>query len=253
MNTLSLIIVLVLLLVAGTLYLLSSINPKARKRLPSPLPVEKDKLEAKKENNLEKVFKGENSKDIEEIEEVEEVAEEVCPPICFPPEEKLESVPELPRGYNDNFITIMSRDPKWIYAYWEISNEMRNYLEQTYGSRLNNSKPVLRLYDITDIYDFNGSNAHNYTDTIINDYSNNWYLNIGAPDRTYCIDLGRILNDGTFILVARSNSTSTPSNKVSDKRDPEWMLVSENERKLFARIGGMSDLSSFDLFDQDKE
>lgn len=178
-----------------------------------------------------------------------ETAAVLFPDISFPSEVEYEHIPELPWRYSDNKITIMARDPEWIYAYWDISGESRTSLEHTYGRRWEFSLPVLRVYDVTGVSYFNGYNANNYYDTVINDYAGSWYLHVGVPHRTYCVDLGRILNDGTYVMMVRSNFTVTPRNTISDRIDPEWMLVSEKERRLYSRIKGEG-LSSAELFKQ---
>jgi hypothetical protein len=179
-----------------------------------------------------------------------ESAEELFPVIEFPPEFEHKPDPELPWGYDDNKIIIMARDPDTIYAYWDISEEKRNSLRDLYGHHWENSLPVLRIYDVTGITDFDGYNANHHYDVVINDYAGSWYLHVGTPNRTFCVDLGRILNDGRYITVARSNLTFTPRNTFSDRTDPEWMLVSENERRLYARIMQADGHSSIELFDR---
>lgn len=152
---------------------------------------------------------------------------------------------ELPWDYGDNRITLMPRDPNWLYVYWEINDQKKNELIGRYGDQIfNESHPVLRVYDITDI-DFDGYNSHNYFDVYTNDYANSWYIKVDSPDRTFCVDLGRKLSDGTFILMARSNYAATPRSSLSDKTDPEWMMIGE----LLGEPSGLSfGLSSPELF-----
>jgi len=225
LDTVGLILLFGTIILGGGLYLVMGKNKKALNRLPSPvIPREDNKFET---------------------------AREFFPRIEFPPEPEHEFIPDLPAGYYDDKITIMARDPEWIYAYWDISEEKRNLLKHTYGPRWDNSLPVMRVYDVTGIENFNGLNANNYFDIIINDYARSWYVHVGMPNRTYCVDLGRILSDGTYVVLARSNFTFTPRNSVSDKTDPDWLLVSENERKLYARIG-LDSISSIELFQREK-
>lgn len=176
-----------------------------------------------------------------------ETGEELFPLIQFPPEIEQEQVPELPVGYDDDKITIMARDPEWIFAYWDISDTKRSSLRHSIGPAWNSSLPVLRVHDVTGIAYFDGANSNLFFDVAINDYSSNWYVHTGVPDRTFCVELGRVLSDGTFVMMARSNFTSTPRNSVSDRTDPDWMLVSDNEKKLFARIGTPAGISSGEL------
>jgi len=215
------------LIFGGGIYLMSRKKPMAYKAIPGPVPVRESTPEP-------------------------ETAEELFPRLDFlaepEPDPEHEFVPELPWGYDDNKITIMARDPETLYAYWDISEQLQNTFGFTYGPRWNESMPVLRVYDVTGIDYFNGVNANNFYDIMVDDSAGCWYLHVGIPNRTFCVDLGRVLNDGTFVTMARSNFTSTPRNTLSDRIDPDWMLVSGNQRKLYARIGTKDGMSSYEIF-----
>lgn len=180
-----------------------------------------------------------------------ETAVEFFPDIEFPPDPVKEKVPELPWGYDDNKLTVMARDPKWVFAYWDISEDKRQSLRDTHGPDWDKSHPVLRVYDVTGVHNSDCKKAKNFFDVSVNEHTGKWYVNVGAANRAFCMELGRILSDGNFIIMARSNITSTPRNTISDKIDPDWMLVSENERRLLARLGQMDDsYSSAHLVDR---
>ncbi|WP_031513515.1 DUF4912 domain-containing protein [Desulfofalx alkaliphila] len=134
--------------------------------------------------------------------------------------------PELPQKYNKDYLVLMARDPNWLYAYWEITATLQHNFVRKYGeANWHQSHPVLRVYDITGIDDFNGFNANHYRDIIINEDSSDWHFDVGAPDKTFCVDLGRILPDGTFILLLRSNRVNTPRANISDCIDEYWMPI----------------------------
>ncbi|MEG6616483.1 DUF4912 domain-containing protein [Peptococcaceae bacterium 1198_IL3148] len=134
--------------------------------------------------------------------------------------------PELPHIYNHDTLVLMARDPNWLYAYWEITATKQQQFVQQYGSSAN-YQPVLRVYDISNIDNFDGTNAHHYQDVEINDYANNWYLKVDGPARTYCVDYGYRLKDGRFITILRSNFVSTPRASMSDIIDDEWLPIVE--------------------------
>lgn len=138
-----------------------------------------------------------------------------------------EAEKELPWGYGDNKITVLVRDPSWLYVFWEINDTKRNEIKKFYGENIfYESQPILRVYDITNIA-FNGNNANDHFDVWVNDYASNWYVRVDKPDCTFCIDIGRVLRDGSFIMLARSNYASTPRSSLSDRIDPEWMMIGE--------------------------
>ncbi|MTI81323.1 MAG: DUF4912 domain-containing protein [Firmicutes bacterium] len=154
----------------------------------------------------------------------EEYAEEI---ITFPEWEKEPDWPdsELPHKYNKDRLVLMARDPHWMYAYWEVSATKQEELCSKYGSEWNEYQSVIRLYDITGVNFFDGTNANSYTDIFINNDSMDWYLEIGSPDRTICVDLGRVLPNGEFVTVLRSNYATTPRASLSDRYDEEWMWI----------------------------
>ncbi|HAA90697.1 MAG: Uncharacterized protein XD63_1690 [Thermoanaerobacterales bacterium 50_218] len=131
---------------------------------------------------------------------------------------------DLPLTYGENKIIALVRDPYWIFAYWEVSET----------SKWEGSRPVLRLCE----------EGGSYQQIEINDYANNWYINTGRPNTTFWVELGRILPDGTYILIARSNLVTTPRDRVSEIVDEEWLLLAEQEKELYEKIKAVSGPSS---------
>lgn len=142
---------------------------------------------------------------------------------------------ELPWTHGESKIVALARDPYWIFVYWEISQAKRRELAERFGPRAwEESRPVLRVYDTTNLYFFD---SRDYVEIPINDYANNWYIHTGEPNKTFCVELGRVLPDGTYIFIARSNFVSTPRDRVSEIVDEEWLLLAEYEKRLYERIG----------------
>jgi hypothetical protein len=141
---------------------------------------------------------------------------------------------EIPGTYNDTKIVLLVRDPFWIYTYWDIDNEKRNELNLHHG---HNKHMVLRVYDVTDVV-FNGFNAHSSFDLDINDFTNNWYIKLPAPNRSYCVDIAIINEHGEYVLIARSNTVQVPRDTVSDQMDEEWMIPDDLFNSLYRLSGG---------------
>ena len=150
---------------------------------------------------------------------------------------------ELPSEYGCDKISLLVRDPNWLYSYWEVT---RRRLEMERAS-LGDATLTLRLYDITGV-DFNGWNANSFRDTGVYERLGNWYLNAGAPDRSFIADLGLKTHDGRFVTLARSNPVKTPRDGASDVLDEEWVLPWPESERIFALSGGyMTGLSSADV------
>jgi hypothetical protein len=114
---------------------------------------------------------------------------------------------EIASAYNDNKIVLLAKDPNWLFAYWEISDEKKNSFNQDFGQDLwVKSSPVIKVINIT-----KGTCFY----VFINDSSSNWYIHVEDPDSMYAAELGRLVSDRFFINLASSNCTVTPNNSVS--------------------------------------
>ncbi len=147
------------------------------------------------------------------------------------------AAPPIPWSYGECKITALVRDPYWLFAYWEIYEAKREEIARRYGDQAwNESWPVLRVYDATNLYFFD---SRHHLEISINDYANNWYIRTGQPNKTFCIELGRLRPDRSYIFLARSNFVSTPRDQISEVIDEEWLLLPEYSARLYRRIGGI--------------
>jgi hypothetical protein len=146
---------------------------------------------------------------------------------------------ELPTSYEEDRIVLLVRDPYWVHAYWEITRETLLKARAKLGEDWHNARSVLRIYDITDI-EFDGKNANSFFDVEVSGGSDNWYINTRVPNRTYCVDIGLVSPDGTFIMLARSNRATTPRDVPSEATDEEWMIPDWEFDKIYALSGGFT-------------
>jgi len=134
---------------------------------------------------------------------------------------------EFPSGYGDNRIVIMVRDPYWIYAYWEINGKRLSEIRAELGYKFDQSKQILRIYETAN---------WTFFDIYVSGGSRNWYINVGRPNTSYCVDIGYLTPDGTFICAARSNLVTTPRDRMSEVIDEEWMIP--DWERMYALSGG---------------
>jgi uncharacterized protein len=136
--------------------------------------------------------------------------------------------------YSEDRIVLLIRDPYWCFTYWDLTPERQaDVITQLSQGQ---TKLLLRVYDVTGI-DFDGSNAHRYQDIEVNAEAINWYINVWAADRAYCVDLGLLYPDGRFVTLVRSNIVTTPRDSVSSVVDEEWMVVDETFERLYKSAG----------------
>lgn len=157
--------------------------------------------------------------------------------------------PEIPWHYGIDRLVLMVRDPDWIFAYWEITATKEEEFKRHYGHQAwAETRPVLRVYDVTGIGSFHGTNANNYMDITIGDDIDSWHIEVGRPESSFCVDLGRLFPDGRFVTLLRSNIVHTPSVSVSNLLDEEWMWI----QGLYKTITHLHQGSSPMLAEQDQ-
>jgi len=116
---------------------------------------------------------------------------------------------DLPHRYDIDRIVLLVRDPRWIYAYWELRKETLKALRDELKEEFGTAKFVLRVYDTAQVI-FDGNNAHGVFDVQIDEQAKSWYIALDSPGRSWCVDLGLFLASGRFITVLRSNTAETP-------------------------------------------
>ncbi|MBM3244160.1 MAG: DUF4912 domain-containing protein [Candidatus Omnitrophica bacterium] len=141
---------------------------------------------------------------------------------------------ELPSGYGRDTMVLAVRDPWWLYTYWEVKGSTWDKFKSELKEEFYRAKRVLRVYDVSSII-FNGSNANSFFDILIREDSMSWYIDIGSPGKSWCVDLGLLLSNGRFVTVLRSNVVETPLDGPSWITDEEWMIPDD----MFARLYGM--------------
>jgi len=142
---------------------------------------------------------------------------------------------EYPETYGENVVSLMVRDPYWLFSYWEFAPELRGDLAARIGDEaLLRSRTVLRVYDVTET---DADRPNGYYDIDVAPEARNWYINVARVEREYCVDVGIVTPDGSFIVIARSNRVTLPPVGPSDSVDEEWVTI-EALDELYIRIDG---------------
>lgn len=140
----------------------------------------------------------------------------------------------------------MVRDPWWLFAYWEVTpHRQQEVLAQIGPTGHAGRKTVLRVYDVTGGLVLPRSNS--FFDIELNFYAENWYIDVGIPDREWVTELGYRV-DGRFFPLLRSNRVQTPAFGISEILDEEWLLPEDVYYRLLGRsIGAESVGDSMDI------
>ena len=136
---------------------------------------------------------------------------------------------ELPTYNTTTRITLIAKDPFWIYAYWEIADSSIEDVKRQLGGNLDGTRFVVRMYDVT-YKDFNGFNANHWFDIEVGRYSNNWYISIWNDNASYLGEIGIVHHTGRFFPMARSNFVHTPRSSSSHRFEEIWMDLAQEEK-----------------------
>ncbi|NLC11001.1 MAG: DUF4912 domain-containing protein [Firmicutes bacterium] len=141
---------------------------------------------------------------------------------------------QLPDYYNEDVITLLPRDPYWVFAYWEISHSTKKSIEQSQG------KSWSQITKLFNLHRFNptGKKIEGTSRVHIGatgELKGNWYFQVGVPDRKYYVELGYLDGNDTFHNILQSNQVQTPRDSLSDIIDEKWRLPNWRARSLFWR------------------
>ena len=155
---------------------------------------------------------------------------------------------DLPYRYNETIVKILYQTPNVLFVYWDISDYDRNNFINQYGTNFfNDTKPILKIYNLTKNYNF---------EIEINDFANSWYINVNDANCEYKVELGRkpiyYNNINTdYIYVSSSNEMRFPNDHILLEELPDFINfknVKTNQittRKINKRlIYGLSNIYS---------
>ena len=128
---------------------------------------------------------------------------------------------DLPYRYNETLVKILYQTPTILFVYWDISDADRENMKKQYGEHVfENTKPILRIFNITKQYQF---------EVEINDFANSWYIHVEDANCEYKVELDRRVihyeeNIHTdYIYVSTSNYIESPNDHILLDEFPEYL------------------------------
>ena len=141
-----------------------------------------------------------------------------------PTERKPPEPQHIPWGYGQDRVTAMAVDPANMFAYWEITDDAIERAREGLGPAGRDAWLNLRVYDITGRI-FDGTNAHSYFDHRVERGDRQWFMHLGKPASTACVELGLKSIEGYFVKVARSGRVDFPRTEPVPPSEPQWLTV----------------------------
>ncbi len=126
--------------------------------------------------------------------------------------------PPLPERYDVDRLTLMVRDPHWLFCYWELRPAL---IAEARAEFPGPSWVVLRILHLDE-----AEGVHDTWTIDIGSEARSWYVNTGRPGGRFRAELGLTDADGRYRLLVASNTVRAPMDTPSVRWDEEWVGVS---------------------------
>jgi glycogen(starch) synthase len=124
------------------------------------------------------------------------------------------------------------------FVHWRIPHDWVERTARARGGAWHNSRPVLRLYDVSFIQ-FNGFNAHSFHDHTLPGLCGEYVFRLPRPGTWQLAEIGFLLQSGEFIPAARSQPVAFPPDRPSSRGSHAALLVDDCGR--LEEIGNLWD------------
>jgi hypothetical protein len=123
----------------------------------------------------------------------------------------LPEVVELPRVYGTPFLFVIARDPRTLFAYWNVD----------WSSIFENTAPVDRQVHLR-VYRSDGSEE---PAVAVEPMAGNSYLSVSEPGEIYRVEIGYYHPAAVWNSVATSEEVKMPPEKVTDNIDVDVVTI----------------------------
>lgn len=127
---------------------------------------------------------------------------------------ELPSPGELPQAYGTGRLFLAARDPHWVYASWDFTDEQ----QREWNSRSRDGHLVLRVFA-------HGENRPAVPEVHVHPESRNWFVNVSRPETRFHAEIGFYSASGAWKSVAVSQSTFTPPAEPSTDLRAEFATI----------------------------
>ena len=143
--------------------------------------------------------------------------------------------PSQANAQKEDRLVVMVRDPYWLHAFWELTQQSVDRAQAAMGQHWHTAKPVLRLFQLQE-----AGTSTLEREIVIHGGVSNWYIDVKNPPCQYRLEIGYLAENRSFYCLARSNSVQTPPAGTSDAIDDNWKDVAEQADRIYAMSGGYS-------------
>jgi hypothetical protein len=121
---------------------------------------------------------------------------------------------ELPEAYGTGRLMLTARDPRWLYAHWDLSREQL----QEYNSSSRDRHLILRV--------FQGQlESEPQSEIHLHPESRNWFIPVPQAGARYFVELGYYDKGGKWQRISVSKPTLTPPESLSEEADVRFATI----------------------------
>ncbi|HSI84862.1 MAG TPA: DUF4912 domain-containing protein [Candidatus Methylacidiphilales bacterium] len=119
---------------------------------------------------------------------------------------------ELPDAYGSKKLYLVSRDPYFLFAYWDLT--WQQFQEASRASH--DGKVFLEIYH---------PGGHRVQQIQIHESAKNWYIQVNQPATKFFAQLGFYRYDGSFEVISRSGEIETPRDSFSPRSEAQFVTI----------------------------
>ncbi|HEX2613562.1 MAG TPA: DUF4912 domain-containing protein [Fibrobacteria bacterium] len=123
-----------------------------------------------------------------------------------------EGAPELPEAYGEDRLTLMVKDPDYLFAYWEITPERFAQADKTKHAGAE-YREAMRLN-----WEARGLFEANYALMPVSLSARRWYVRVPHSGLSYRLEIGWLGSQGHFISLLDSNVSDSPESWSATRR-----------------------------------
>ena len=151
----------------------------------------------------------------------------------------------MPKEYGITRLVLMPVDLEWVHAYWEVAPYTWREVEKLFGpGAALTGRTVLRVYP-------EGPGLGGPFDVQVREPVRHWYFHLPARPGLLRAELGLVLPDGRFVLLAVSNKIWMPAGRVSEENAEKWVVTEAEWERIFESSGkGITGVGSMKILEE---
>ena len=131
----------------------------------------------------------------------------------------VETAAQLEQSFDAEYLVLMQKDPNWLHAFWEVSEER---MEQTKNGK---GKLVLRLFDISNDLTVQRGKKRKFHDVAVPADARSWYVENPVGNSCMAV-LGSVEGDRFMPILESSPVLTFDKNAVVPSLDDEFVRAS---------------------------